>query len=107
MWFAHEIKTDSANFESEIPPVRWKRSKDKWNAAFLYNKNARGGLYGNANIAGEAARGYHIDCTFVRDNTDALKYGSTNETKKKEYDELDMIFFKFMVSETSGFTNNL
>lgn len=108
MWFVSEVTTDSDGFLSEIPPVRWKQNKGKWNASFLNNKNSRGGLYGNKEgIAGESTQGYVINCTFVRDNTDQLKYATIDNTKRVKYDELDEIIFKFAVVESSGYTENL
>lgn len=102
MWYVHDVKTDAVNFRSEIPPVRIKKSIRKWNASFLGNINSRGGLFN-----GEAPRGYHVDVVFVRDNTDGLKYGTTDSAKRIKYDELDLILFKFLMSEQSGFENNL
>jgi hypothetical protein len=43
----------------------------------------------------------------VRDNTDGLRYNSTNDAKRVEYSELDQIIFKIMISEQSGVTVNL
>lgn len=102
MWFVAEVTTDNPNFVSEIPPVRMKKQENKWVASFLGNKNGIGGLYGKA-----APRGYAINVTFVRDNTLNLAYLVKDDTKRVLYDELDLIFFKFMLSEQSGFTENL
>jgi hypothetical protein len=102
MYYVHEVSTEMANFRSEIPPIRWKRSEDKWNAEFLCNQLSRGGLFN-----GEKTRGYVIAVTFVRDNTDGLKYETVDDTKRIGYDELDLVFMKFLMSEQSGFTENL
>jgi hypothetical protein len=108
MWYVTEVTTGKENFRSEIPPIRWKGSERKWNAAFLCNANGRGGLYGNQNNhAGEPPRGKAISVTFVRDNTDALKYNTTDNAKRVKYDETDLFLFKFVLSEQSAFTENL
>jgi hypothetical protein len=108
MWFVRKITTEKVNFESEIPAARWHRENGKWNAEFLCNKFGRGGLYGNQeNYAGEETCGYFVKVLFVRDNTDDLKYMTFDNNKRKQYDELDMIKFKFSLSEQSGFTENL
>jgi hypothetical protein len=108
MWFVTDVTTDKAGFRSEIPPIKWKGSEGKWNAAFLCNINSRGGLHGNvANHAGEPPRGRSISVTFVRDNTDALKYNTVDIAKRVKYDELEGFLFKFVVSEQSGFSGNL
>lgn len=108
MFFISEVVTDKAGFESEIPPIRWKKNELKWNASFLFDKNSRGGLYGSdRRTAGTPARGYYIDCTFVRDNTDGLRYNTTNAEKMTKFGELDFIIFKLQYSEQSGMTDNL
>lgn len=108
MWFVADVTTEVPGFRSEIPAIRWEKDQNKWNADFLCNINGRGGLYGNQrNYAGDQARGYAIDVTFVRDNTNALKYGTIDDAKRVKYDELDNILFKFMASEQSGFTENI
>lgn len=101
-WFVSNVSTENANFKSEIPRVRWKKTENKWNAAFLANINSRGGLYGEEN-----ARGYYHAITFVRDNTEDMKYGTIDNNKRTQFDSLDFIFFKYMVSEQSGFTQNV
>lgn len=108
MWFVAKVKVDKPSFDSEIPPIRFKKVEDKWNASFLFNKNARGQLYGtDTNISGELPRGYFCAVTMVRDNTDALKYGTINNAKRIIFDELDLVIFKVAISESSGMTDNL
>lgn len=108
LWFIHKVTTDKPGFESEIPPIRWKKKERKSNASFLFDKNSRGGLYGtNKRTAGTQARGYYIACVFIRDNTDALKYDTVNPAKMTKFGELDMIIFKQEFSEQSGYTGNL
>lgn len=102
MWFVKDVKTDQVNFRSEIPPIKWKRKEDKWNAHFLSNINSRTGLYGD-----NGARGYFIAALFCRDNTVDLKYGTVNPAKQTEYSELGDILVKFAVSEQSGLTENV
>lgn len=106
-WFVSKVSTDNPNFDSEIPPIRWKKTENKYNAEFLFDKNSAGGLYGNGGrVAGTNARGYFCLVTMVRDNTDALKYGTINPAKRIIFDELDFIIFKSMYSAQSGFIEN-
>jgi hypothetical protein len=86
-----------------------KKNEDKYNFHFLCNRNGIGGIYGNVkNNQGQHTRGYYIKCIFVRDNTqDPLKYKTINPSKQVLYDELDIVFFKFLISEQSGFDSNL
>jgi hypothetical protein len=109
MWFVAEVTTDDPNFISEIPPINFEKEQDQnWNAAFLFNKNWHGGLYGEDPVyGGEPARGYEINVLLIRDNTDALKYGTIDPTKRVKFDELDLIMFKFAINEQSGFSENL
>lgn len=102
MFFVKEVLCDKPKFVSEIPPVRWTKTENKWNAAFLGNINSRGGLYGD-----EGARGYWASVLFCRDNTDNLKYGSVDNSKRTAYSELDLVLMKFMVSEQSGMAENV
>lgn len=102
MWFVADVSTENANFVSEVPAARVKQDRNKWNCSFLKDKNSRGGLYNGRDVSGF----YHA-VTFVRDNTDDLKYGTTNDSKRIKYDALDLIHFKFLISEQSGFTENL
>jgi hypothetical protein len=102
MWYVSKVSTDKPNFLSEIPPKKWQKNGRKWNASFLRNINSAGGLFN-----GEITSGYDISITFVRDNTDGLKYGTIDNSKRLAYDELDNILFKFSVKEQSGFTNNI
>lgn len=102
MFFVEEVTTDQSGYKSEIPPIKPKKSERKWNAAFLGNINSRAGLYG-----GELPRGYFICVLFKRDNTDNLKYLTTNNTKRVAYSELDSFIFKFAISEQSGMTENV
>lgn len=103
MFYVAEVTSQDANFRSEIPPVKWKASEaDKWNGSFLKNINSRGGLY-----EGEKAKGYFFKVLFVRDNTLNLAYNSKNEDKMTAFSQLNLIIFKFLVVEQSGFTQNL
>lgn len=107
MWFVKKVQVDKPSFDSEIPPIRMKKIEDKWNASFLFNKNARGGIYGtDTNIAGEPPRGYFCAVTMVRDNTNVLIYNSTNDAKRIIFDELDLVIFKVAISEESGMDEN-
>lgn len=103
MWFVKEVTTDRLKYRSEIPPVKWIKGNRKWNAAFLGNINGRGGLH----ASDEPPTGYFISVLLVRDNTDALKYNTVNNTKRITYSELDEIIFKFMAMEQSGFEVNV
>lgn len=108
LWFSPEVVTDKAGFLSEIPPVRVIKDGPKFNASFLYDKNSRGGLFNNdPAVISPDCRGYYCAVTLVRDNTQALKYGTIDEAKRIEYSELDMIIAKFNFVEQSGFTENL
>jgi len=108
MWFAKEVTTSYPNFISEVPPIRVKKDNGKWNAGFLFNKNSRAGLYGNTKErVAEPPRGKYILVTMVKDNTDQLKYGTIDNAKRTEYNELNYTFFKFQLVEQSGFTENL
>lgn len=108
MWFAKSVKIDDTTFESEIPPIRWKKTMDKWNAEFLCDKNSRGGLYGSdSRVSGKKPRGYFCAVTLIRDNTDALIYNSTNDVKRVAFDELDLVISKASFAEQSGMTGNV
>lgn len=108
MFFATKVTTDKAGFESEIPPIRWKKTERKWNASFLFDKNSRGGLFGtDSRVAGTVARGYAVGVTLVRDNTDQLVYNSVNTNKMSKFGELDMILIKYNYSAQSGYDENL
>lgn len=102
MFFVKEVTTEKTNFKSEIPPIKWKRNQNKWNSSFLGNINSRGGLYGD-----QKPEGYWCNVLFCRDNTDALKYNTIDNSKRIAYSELDTIITKFSVIEQSGFTENL
>lgn len=107
-FFVSKVETDKVGFLSEIPAVRFEQTERKWNGAFLYNKNARGGLYGTDEIVpGESARGYWIKVTFIRDNTLNLAYNTIDANKQKALSNVDMFLVKYMISESSGFTTNL
>lgn len=107
LWFAEKVITDNPNFISEIPPIKWKRNNNKWNASFLYNKNSRAGLHGNGSDGVvQDSRGYYVGVTLVRDNTDQLKYGTIDNTKRVKYNELDLVFAKFQFIEQTGFVEN-
>lgn len=108
LWFSPEISTDNVNFTSEIPVVRWARNNRKINASFLFNKNSAGGLFGNnKTIVAEDTRGFFVTVLLIRDNTDAFKYGTTDNEKRTIYSELDTIMIKFANVEQSGFTQNV
>lgn len=107
LWFASEITNGKTNFISEIPAVKFKRNNDKWNAGFLFNKNSRAGLYGNNGGVPDTTKGWFINVTLVRDNTDALKYGTIDNAKRVKYNESDNMFVKFSVIEQTGFEQNL
>lgn len=100
-WYVKKVTSDDPNYLSEIPPIRVKQNMDKCNAEFLANINSRGGLYGN-----DFARSYALSITFIRDNTDALKYNTTDNAKRVAYDELDLILVKYFFNEQSGFNAN-
>lgn len=103
MFFVKRVTTDNKNFVSEIPPKKMEQNQEgKWNASFLGNSNSRIGLYGNEN-----ARGYFANVLLIKDNTDNLKYNSVNTSKQEMYNEISDILIKFMLSESSGQTENL
>lgn len=102
MWFAAHVSNEIDTFESEVPPKRVKQDRNKWNFSFLNDKNSRGGLYN-----GRSSSGYYLAVTLVRDNTLALAYNTTDDAKRVEYSELDLVFFKMKINEQSGFTSNL
>ena len=106
MWFAEEVTTDTPNFISEIPPIKFTKEENKWGAAFLNNKNSRGGLYAVGDVSA-SPRGYHCLITLVRDNTDNLKYQTIDNAKRLLFDELDMIIVKYFHSQQSGMITNL
>jgi hypothetical protein len=107
MMYAVDILTENINFASEIPAARWKRREDKWNANFLCNKNAIGGLYGIDNRAqSDETRGYYIKVLLVKDNTLNLAYNVFDNRKREKYNDLDFILIKYISSEQSGFENN-
>lgn len=101
-WFVHNVSTDNSNFRSEVPPVRVKRSNDKWNFAFLNDINSRGGLYNGSN-----ARSYYVNVLLIKDNSVNSQYGSIDDAKRTSYNELDSILIKSIVSEQAGFTANV
>lgn len=102
MWFVHSVTTDDSNFISEVPPIRVKRSNDKWNFAFLNDINSKGGLYNGRN-----ARSYYVNVLLVKDNSINLLYNTIDNQKRIQYNELDEILIKTMVSEQAGFTANV
>ena len=107
-FYVLSVKVDDTNFDSFIPPIRVKKTEDKWNADFLCNMNARGGIYGtDPNVAGQKPRGYFCAVTFIRDNTLNLAWNTTDDTKRVAFDELDLILFKYQDSEQSGFSGNV
>lgn len=107
-WYAKKVSVDNPAFESEIPPIRVKKTMDKWNANFLCDKNSRGGLYGNSVlVAGKKPRGYFCAVILCRDNTINDEYNSINNVKRVAFDELDLVISKASFAEQAGFTNNI
>lgn len=102
MWYVADVSTENPTFRSEIPAKKWTRDMNKWNSAFLRNINSIGGLY-----SGKTMFGKYLAVTFVRDNTEALRYGTIDNEKRVQFDLLDEIHFKFMIAEQSGFTENV
>lgn len=108
LWFSPEITTDKDGFVSEIPPAKVIKDGRKWNFNFLSNRNSSGGIYStNPNQISDICMGYFCAVTLVRDNSDALKYNSTNDAKRIKYNEADLFIFKYVFVESSGFTSNL
>lgn len=107
-WFATKITVDDPTFESEIPPIRWTKTEDKYDASFLCDKNSKGGLYGTSNaVAGRKPRGYFCAIILCRDNTQNLVYNSIDNAKRIKFDELDLLITKFMISAESGYVENV
>jgi hypothetical protein len=104
MFFVKEVRTDKANFVSEIPPVKMKRfgNKNVWNGSFLGNINSRGGLFGD-----EKPSGYFTQVLLIRDNTTGNIYNSISNEKRVQYSELDLVTSKFAIIEEIGVTSNL
>lgn len=102
MWFVEDVVTTDTNFRSEVPAIKMAKKERNWKFSFLKDINSRGGLF-----SGNNARDYAILVTMVRDNTDALKYGTIDDAKRVLFDELDLITFKWELSEQSGMTENL
>lgn len=107
MWFVSDVKVDDPNYRSEIPPKKIVRSENKWNAAFLSNINSRGGLHTSGGNVATQPRGYYCEVTFVRDNTDDLKYGTIDDEKRIQFDALDYLLVKYFYSAQSGLRENL
>lgn len=102
-WFVKKVTTENPNFISEIPPIRVKREKDKWNGAFLKNIASNGGLF-----EGDVMRSFYANVLFIRDNSIGEgEYNTIDNSKRVEYSELGAIFFKFEINEQTGFTENL
>lgn len=101
-YFVSNVETSDPNFKSEIPPVKVEQFGKKWNGSFLRNINSVGGLF-----KGKEASDYWMKVTFVRDNTQELNgkpvYGSIDNEKRIRFDSLSLIFFRFQLSEESGF----
>lgn len=106
-WFVKYVETDSPNFISEIPVSKFKNENSKFNAAFLNNKNSRGGLHGISDYPKSPTIGYYITVFFIRDNTDKKVYNSIDNNKRIKFDETNLFFIKFMLKEQSGFTENV
>jgi hypothetical protein len=106
MYFVKKVAVDNTDYDSEIPPIEMKRQEDKWVGSFLSDKNKRGGLYAEGEVANKP-RGYFILVTLVRDNTDELKYNTTDNTKRRLFDDLDLILTKYFYSSQSGLIENL
>lgn len=108
MWFATEITTDKVGFVSEVPPAKVKQDGRKWNFEFLSNKNSKGGIYStDKNQISDQCIGYFCNITLVRDNTDSLKYNTIDNVKRVQYSELDLLIFKFVPVQESGFVENV
>lgn len=101
LWFVKKVEGESGTFVSEIPPAAFQKTGPKWNASFLRNVNTIGGLYD-----GEPGSDFSYKVFLVRDNTDGLKYNSENDAKRVLYSSLDLLIFKYIFSEQSGFTSN-
>lgn len=101
-FFSPYVETDKDNYLSEITPIRVKRHGRKWNAAFMGNKNSREGLFGSI-----PPRGFYCKFLLIKDNTINDEYGSINNTKRTIYNEMDEIIVKFVMSESSGMTENV
>ncbi len=106
MYFVSRVKVDDASFQSIIPPIRMEKQEDKWVGSFLSNINSSGGLFAVGQVATKP-RGYYILFTLVRDNTDNLKYNTTDNAKRVLFDELDMVLSKYFNSSQSGMQENL
>lgn len=106
MYFVSRVKVDDASFQSIIPPIRMEKQEDKWVGSFLSNINSSGGLFAVGQVATKP-RGYYILFTLIRDNTDNLKYNTTDNAKRVLFDELDMVLSKYFNSSQSGMQENL
>ena len=106
MYFVSRVKVDDASFQSIIPPIRMEKQEDKWVGSFLSNINSSGGLFAVGQVATKP-RGYYILFTLVRDNTDNLKYNTTDNAKRVLFDELYMVLSKYFNSSQSGMQENL
>lgn len=102
MFFSKAVTTDDPKFVSEIPPIKWKRTANKWNAGFLGNKNSRGGIHN-----GDVGRGYEISVLLCRDNTQGLQYGTIDNNKRIVFSDIDIIAMKYLELEQSGFELNV
>lgn len=102
MWFAKRVLTNKEDFISEIPPIVWTQMGERWSAFFMGNANSIDGIFGDSMPCGYFAR-----VLLVRDNTDNLKYNTTDDTKRKQYSELDLISAKMSVNESAGFEANV
>lgn len=102
MFYVPYVETNNSNYLSEIPPIKVKRNGDKWNAAFLGNKNSREGLFGS-----NPPRGYYAKILLIRDNSLNLAYNTIDDSKRTVFSELDLVMVKSVALEQSGFTGNL
>ncbi len=88
MWYVVDVNTDDISYISEIPPVRFKRVANRWNAGFLGNINSRNGLYN-----GQLPSGYWAEVTLVRDQSVSNQYNSIDNGKREAFSELDMVVY--------------
>lgn len=106
LWYVSKVLVDDPSYESLIPPRRFDNDKNKWNAGFLSNINSKGGIYALNGMSVKPS-GYYTLVTFVRDNTDALKWQTFDNNKRIQYDRLDMILIKYFYEAQSGMKENL
>lgn len=102
LWYVADVSTENSNFRSEVPVKKVNRDRNKMNMPFLRDINSIGGLFNGREVSG-----YYHFVTFIRDNTDSLKYGTIDNAKRTKYSTLNMILFKFEMVGQSGLDENL